>query len=66
MTESLDALPESLEAAQTEHAQVMQKIQEAQQAIELGTRRGIFLEGVIAGWSRPVSDNQTKGAPTKK
>lgn len=65
MTESLDELPESLEAAQTEHAEVMQQINEARQFIEIGTRRGIFLEGVIASWSRPLPAIPAKGA-TKK
>lgn len=53
MPEALDAVPESLDAAQAEHAQIMQQVQQAQQTIEVCTRRGIFLEGWIAGQSRP-------------
>lgn len=57
---ALDAVPSTLKAAQAEHEEVMaeiqqaqQVIQQAQQVIELRTRRGIFLEGLIAGWSKP-------------
>lgn len=63
---ALDAVPDSLEEAEAEHAQVLQEIQQAQQTIqqaqqviEIRTRRGIFLEGFIKAMSR-------KPAPTKR
>lgn len=69
---ALDELPESLDAAEAEHAQVMQEIQQAQQQIqqaqqfiEAKARRGIFLEGVIAGWSKPVLLGTSKNQPNR-
>lgn len=66
-----DELPESLDAAQAEHTELMeqiqqaqQQIQQAQQFIEAKARRGIFLEGVIKTMQRP--NRQTRRTAAKK
>jgi hypothetical protein len=66
----LDAVPESLEAAEAEHAQIMdwinqaqQQIQQIQQEGQQALARGRFLEGVIAQMRKPrVPRTAKKGA----
>lgn len=52
----LDDLPESLEAAETEHTAALEQIRLTQQAaneqVERLVKRAIFLEGVIKAWSK--------------
>lgn len=57
--DALDAIPTSLSAAKDEYEQVKADlteaqtiIQQTQQFLETKTRRGIFLEGLIAGWGQ--------------
>jgi len=57
--QALDLVPASLEEAEAEHGQIMQRIQQRQQQSaqmqqenDADMRRGIFLEGVMAAWPK--------------